>query len=80
MRYPRLEDLPRIVRHIDQPSFDGVNTYLVSKAAKDGGLTVALSGLGGDELFGGYGTFRAIPLSITRSGSPLAGVKPNTRP
>jgi asparagine synthase (glutamine-hydrolysing) len=56
-----LEELPTIVRHIDQPSFDGVNTYLVSQAAKRGGLTVALSGLGGDELFGGYGTFRAIP-------------------
>jgi asparagine synthase (glutamine-hydrolysing) len=56
-----LEELPRMVEHIDQPSADGVNTYLVSRAAKRGGLTVALSGLGGDEVFGGYGTFRAIP-------------------
>lgn len=55
------EELDCIVWAIDQPSFDGVNTYLISKMAKQGGLTVALSGLGGDELFGGYGTFRVIP-------------------
>jgi asparagine synthase (glutamine-hydrolysing) len=55
------EQLPRIVEHLDQPSFDGVNTYLVSRAAKRGGLTVALSGLGGDEVFGGYRTFGIVP-------------------
>ena len=55
------EELDRVVWAIDQPSFDGVNTYLISGVAKQGGLTVALSGLGGDELFGGYGTFRVIP-------------------
>ena len=51
-----LNDLDRIVRGIDQPSGDGVNTYFVSKAAKEG-MTVALSGLGGDELFAGYPHF-----------------------
>ncbi|MDE0340827.1 MAG: asparagine synthase (glutamine-hydrolyzing) [Nitrospinae bacterium] len=56
-----VEELPRIIRHLDQPSFDGVNTYYVSQMAKQDGVTVALSGLGADELFGGYDTFRFIP-------------------
>ena len=43
---------------MDQPTLDGVNAYLVSKFAKQGGLTVSLSGLGGDELFAGYSTFQ----------------------
>jgi asparagine synthase (glutamine-hydrolysing) len=45
---------------MDQPTCDGVNTYLVSKFARQGGLTVSLSGLGGDELFAGYPSFRRI--------------------
>lgn len=42
---------------MDQPSIDGINTWLVSKVASDLGLKVAVSGLGGDELFGGYPSF-----------------------
>jgi asparagine synthase (glutamine-hydrolysing) len=54
-------DLPRILDAMDQPSIDGINTWFVSKAARELGLKVAVSGLGGDELFGGYPSFRDIP-------------------
>ncbi|MEP7273044.1 MAG: asparagine synthase (glutamine-hydrolyzing) [Acidobacteriota bacterium] len=45
---------------MDQPSVDGINSWVVSKAAADAGLKVAVSGLGGDEVFAGYGFFRTI--------------------
>jgi asparagine synthase (glutamine-hydrolysing) len=54
-------DLPRILDAMDQPSIDGINTWFVSKAAHELGLKVAVSGLGGDELFGGYPSFEKIP-------------------
>jgi asparagine synthase (glutamine-hydrolysing) len=53
-----LARLSEAVGALDQPSMDGINTYFVSWGAAQAGLKVALSGLGGDEIFGGYNTFR----------------------
>ncbi|HEY0728121.1 MAG TPA: asparagine synthase-related protein, partial [Pyrinomonadaceae bacterium] len=53
-----LEMLPDAIGALDQPTMDGINTFVVSKAVKNAGVTVALSGLGGDELFAGYPSFR----------------------
>jgi asparagine synthase (glutamine-hydrolysing) len=53
-----LQQLPEALRAMDHPSGDGPNTYVVSRATKNAGITMALSGLGGDELFAGYDVFR----------------------
>jgi asparagine synthase (glutamine-hydrolysing) len=58
------DDLPKILDAMDQPTIDGLNTWFVSKAARELGLKVAISGLGGDELFGGYPSFRDVPLCV----------------
>ncbi|MFQ5667557.1 MAG: asparagine synthase (glutamine-hydrolyzing) [Candidatus Binatia bacterium] len=69
--------LPAALRAMDQPTIDGLNTFVVSRAVRQAGVTVALSGLGGDELFGGYPSFaRArwlsrVPTTLRRR---LAGV------
>jgi asparagine synthase (glutamine-hydrolysing) len=47
-------NLPKIFAAMDQPTVDGINTFMVSRAAREAGLTVVLSGLGADELFSGY--------------------------
>ncbi len=53
-----LKLVPDALDAMDHPSADGLNTYMVSKATKEAGVTMALSGLGGDELFAGYDIFK----------------------
>ncbi len=70
-----LADLPGILDAMDQPSIDGINTWFVAKATAELGLKVAISGLGGDELFGGYPGFRDIPrwVALARLPSLIPG-------
>jgi len=62
------DTLPKALEAMDQPSIDGMNSYFVCKAAAELGWKVALSGTGGDELFGGYSTFRTIPRFVRAFG------------
>lgn len=70
--------LPKIIWHLDEPIADpaAINTYLICKSAKENGTTVLLSGMGGDEIFGGYrkylsvrvdNFFRLLPVEIRKS-------------
>lgn len=61
-------DYQRILEVMDQPATDGVNMYFVAKVAAAAGMKTALSGLGGDELFGGYPSFRDIPRLVRTFG------------
>ena len=75
--------LPQALASIDQPTMDGINTFVVSHAVKNAGVTVALSGLGGDELFAGYPSFRralkldSMPVAARRVVGAIAGVGRN---
>ncbi|RMG62687.1 MAG: asparagine synthase, partial [Bacteroidetes bacterium] len=80
-----LEGLPAALAAMDHPSGDGLNSYVVSQATKQAGFTVALSGLGGDELFAGYPVFEryarlkgmkgfyGLPQGLRALGGTLAG-------
>jgi asparagine synthase (glutamine-hydrolysing) len=65
-------EMPKIFDAMDQPTINGVNTWFVSKAAAECGLKVAISGLGGDELFGSYPAFRELPRLRRAARIPLA--------
>ncbi len=64
------ESFDEFLREMDLPTIDGLNTWLVSRAASKLGLKVAISGLGGDEFFGGYPSFLQLPI-IKRAASPF---------
>lgn len=85
-----LKQLPEALSAMDHPSGDGPNTYIVSKATKEAGVTMALSGIGGDELFAGYDVFKrmselnkkvwlnALPLFVRKTGGAIIKAKKNT--
>jgi asparagine synthase (glutamine-hydrolysing) len=85
-----LRMVPEALQAMDHPSGDGPNTYVVSKATRDAGVKMALSGLGGDEVFAGYDVFQrmkaletkqwlnSLPLAIRKNmGALMRAVKPS---
>ncbi len=59
-----LQHLPDALDAMDQPTLDGMNVYIISRAVRQAGITVVLSGQGGDEVFGGYPTFQQVPQAL----------------
>jgi asparagine synthase (glutamine-hydrolysing) len=57
-----VDHLEKALDALDQPTFDGLNSYYVAQAVREAGFKVALVGTGGDELFGGYASFRFLPV------------------
>ena len=54
------EFFPHVINDMDMPTTDGINTWFISKYAHEDGLKAVLSGVGADELFGGYPSFHRI--------------------
>jgi len=71
-------EIATFLDRMDQPTIDGTNTYMISRVAAAEGFKVALSGLGADELLGGYPSFRNLPRFV-RATRPLAPLAPLTR-
>jgi asparagine synthase (glutamine-hydrolysing) len=72
--------IPQALSSYDQPTVDAMNTYVVSSHARRAGLKVALSGIGGDELFGGYPAFNEVPrLRAIRRTVPALLLRPGIR-
>ncbi len=61
-----------LLQAMDQPTIDGVNVFFVSRMAHQAGYKVALSGLGGDEIFAGYNSFKLVP-QVANKLKPLRG-------
>ena len=74
------EGFPQILRAMDMPTTDGINTWFISKYAQQDGLKAVLSGIGADELYGGYPSFsrihylkylRSVPSALFSLATPL---------
>lgn len=84
LKEKEFEDLfPAVLSAMDMPSCDGINTWFISKAAKEQGLKAVLSGIGADELFGGYPSFSRIGIATQIHKLPaftlMAGKKSNQK-
>ncbi|MGV6852791.1 MAG: asparagine synthase (glutamine-hydrolyzing) [bacterium] len=80
-RYQFEQNGDDFMQAMDQPSIDGLNAWFISKAANEQGMKVALSGLGGDELVGGYPSFKNIPnwMAKTKNLSKIQGLGKTSR-